>query len=227
MTCDVKDLTNRSARVSQFPVSLMSIDSYNGSAVVAMAGEKCVAIASDMRFGVRMLTVSMNCQKIFKINNRIFLGLAGLKTDVDTVQEKLRYDVNLLELREERQIEPTRFINLVKSLLYKHRFGPYFVEPVIVGLEPGDNKPVIGASDSIGAMSTSSDFACVGTASTELYGACESLWRPGMGPDELFECCSKVLLSAIDRDSLSGWGGVVHVMTPEKVITRQIKTRMD
>jgi hypothetical protein len=34
----------------------MSIMSYNGGAVVAMKGEKCVAIASDLRYRVRVIS---------------------------------------------------------------------------------------------------------------------------------------------------------------------------
>jgi 20S proteasome subunit beta 3 len=40
----------------------------------------------------------------------------------------------------------------------------------------------------------------------------ESLWRPDMDADELFECISQALLNAFDRDAVSGWGAVVHVM---------------
>ena len=31
-------------------------------------------------------------------------------------------------------------------------------------------------------------------------------------PEELFEVLSQCLLSAVDRDALSGWGAVVHIM---------------
>ena len=31
-------------------------------------------------------------------------------------------------------------------------------------------------------------------------------------PDDLFETLSQALLNAVDRDALSGWGAVVHVM---------------
>jgi hypothetical protein len=31
-------------------------------------------------------------------------------------------------------------------------------------------------------------------------------------PEELFEVISQALLSSVDRDCLSGWGGIVHVM---------------
>lgn len=32
------------------------------------------------------------------------------------------------------------------------------------------------------------------------------------GPDELFEVISQALLSSVDRDCISGWGGIVHVV---------------
>jgi 20S proteasome alpha/beta subunit len=31
-------------------------------------------------------------------------------------------------------------------------------------------------------------------------------------PEDLFETISQCLLSAVDRDAFSGWGGIVHVM---------------
>jgi len=31
-------------------------------------------------------------------------------------------------------------------------------------------------------------------------------------PEDLFETISQALLNAVDRDALSGWGAVVHLM---------------
>ena len=31
-------------------------------------------------------------------------------------------------------------------------------------------------------------------------------------PDDLFETISQALLNAVDRDALSGWGAVVHIL---------------
>jgi 20S proteasome subunit beta 3 len=202
-------------------------DKYNGSAMLAMTGDHCVAIAADRRFGVQMQMLSTQSEKIFRINSRIFLGLTGLTTDVQTVYEHLRYEVNLLELREERPIDPERFVALVRSLLYKHRFGSYFVAPVIAGLDAVGNAPLVRTSDAIGAFSKENEFVVSGTASEQLFGLCESLWRPGLNPDELFQVISKCLIAACERDGLSGWGAVVHIITPDCVIMREIKTRMD
>ena len=58
---------------------------YNGAAIIAMKGRDCVAIAADRRFGVQAQTVSTNFQKIFEISDRLYIGLPGLATDVQTV----------------------------------------------------------------------------------------------------------------------------------------------
>jgi 20S proteasome subunit beta 3 len=46
-------------------------------------------------------------------------------------------------------------------------------------------------------------------------------------PDELFETMAQCLLAACDRDCLAGWGGVVHIITPEGITTKYLKGRMD
>jgi hypothetical protein len=39
-------------------------------------------------------------------------------------------------IKEERDITPVTLAHLVSSTLYKRRFGPYFIKPVVAGLEP-------------------------------------------------------------------------------------------
>jgi 20S proteasome subunit beta 3 len=77
---------------------------YNGGSVIAMVGNECVAIASDLRLGNQALGISSNFQKvrdsyygeiitliiqvlfqIFPVTDRIYLGLPGLATDVTTL----------------------------------------------------------------------------------------------------------------------------------------------
>ncbi|KAJ3349510.1 Proteasome subunit beta type-3 [Allomyces javanicus] len=204
----------------------MSIMEYNGGSVVAMKGKNCVAVAADRRFGVQFLTVSTDFQKTFKVHDKLFYGLAGLGTDVQTLSEKFRMKTNLYKLREERPIEPRTFAHLVSSTLYEKRFGPYFAEPVVAGLDK-NNEPFVCSMDLIGCINFAKDFVVAGTAGPNLYGMCESLWREDLEPEELFEITSQALLNAVDRDCISGWGAVVHIITPDKIITRTLKGRMD
>ncbi|GBG60562.1 hypothetical protein CBR_g8584 [Chara braunii] len=204
----------------------MSILSYNGGAIVAMVGKNCFAIASDRRFGVQLQTIATDFQRIFKIHDRLYIGLSGLGTDVQTLYQRLQFRHKLYRLREERDMKPKTFASLVSGILYEKRFGPYFCEPVIAGLDD-DGKPFICTTDLLGAKQFSSDFVVSGTSSESLYGACESMFRPDMEPEDLFETISQALLSSVDRDCLSGWGGIVYIVTPDEVITRTLKGRMD
>ncbi|CAI7820147.1 unnamed protein product [Closterium sp. NIES-53] len=206
--------------------SRCQITSYNGGAVVAMKGDKCVAIACDRRFGVQLQTLATDFNRVFQMHPRLFLGLAGLGTDVQTLKQRLEFRHKLFALREDRVMPPATFAHLVSSILYERRFGPYFIEPVIAGLED-DGTPFVCATDLIGAYEECPEFGVAGTADESLFGACESYWQPGLQPEELFETISQALLAAVDRDALSGWGATVHVITLDKVITRTLKGRMD
>lgn len=57
----------------------------NGGALIAMVGKDCVAIASDMRLGAQALMVSKEFPKVFPITEKLYLGVCGLATDVQTM----------------------------------------------------------------------------------------------------------------------------------------------
>lgn len=110
------------------------------------------------------------------------------------------------------------------------RFGPYFVAPVIAGLDKISDtewKPVITTYDSIGYREHNGQFEVAGTGGELLYGVCETFYKPDLEPEELFQVISNSLLSALDRDSLSGWGAKVYILTPTELIVRSLKTRQD
>lgn len=191
-----------------------------------MSGKDCVAIACDLRLGMQGLGVANDFEKIFRYGH-VFLGLTGLATDVLTLSDEFKVKHNLYKMREEREMEPQMFANLVSSTLYSKRFGPYFVGPIVVGINSKTEKPFICGFDLIGAIDLAKDFVVAGTASEQLYGMCEALWEPDLGPDDLFETISQALLNAQDRDALSGWGAAVYIITKDKVTKRLLKTRQD
>lgn len=204
----------------------MSIMELNGAAMVAMAGKNCVAIAADTRFGLQQQTVTTDFEKVFKMSDRVYVGMAGLATDVQTLRNLLKFRLSLYALREEREMKPEVFAALLSHMLYEKRFGNYFVEPIVAGLDD-KGAPFLCGMDLIGAPVYTDDFVVSGTCTQNLNGMCESMFKPDMDPDQLFETVSQCLLSAVDRDAMSGWGAVVHVITPEGVTSKRLKGRMD
>ncbi|CAN0415707.1 unnamed protein product, partial [Ectocarpus sp. 8 AP-2014] len=98
-----------------------SILEYNGAAILAMTGKNCVGICSDSRLGNQAQTVATDFEKIFKMGDKLMVGLPGLATDVITMKELLTFRLNLYRLREEREIKPETFSALMSHILYQKR----------------------------------------------------------------------------------------------------------
>merc|ERR1711994_723954 len=175
----------------------MSILSYNGGAVVAMTGDECVAVCSDLRYGRELQTIATDFPKVFEMNPYLWVGLPGLATDIQTVKQKIEFRMNMYELKESRQMKPKTFANMVSNMLYESRFGPFLVEPIVAGLDPVTFKPYICNMDLIGCITEPVDFVAGGTCEEQLMGMCETLWEPKMKPDQLFECISQVEWSSL------------------------------
>jgi 20S proteasome subunit beta 3 len=53
-------------------------------------------------------------------------------------------------------MKPETFARLVGTTLYEHRMSPYYLMPVVIGLDNG--KPLLVNYDSIGTYSGNEDF---------------------------------------------------------------------
>ena len=84
------------------------------------------------------------------MNPHLWVGLPGLATDIQTVKQKIEFRMNMYELKETRQMRPKTFANMVSNMLYERRFGPFFVEPIVAGLDPVTFEPYICNMDLIG-----------------------------------------------------------------------------
>lgn len=51
--------------------------------------QECVAIGSDLRFGVQLQTITCDAPKVHKIHDKLYLGLSGLQTDAQSLYQKL------------------------------------------------------------------------------------------------------------------------------------------
>lgn len=224
----------------------------NGGSILAMSGENCVAMAVDKRLGSGPQMVHTIPRTVFIPNERVLVGFTGLEGDVQTFRSQLSIaaedkvgrfgffsndDVHDVDNEQYKcDISPIGTSTLISHLLYgRRRTRPFYVEPIIVGLESVSEsdldsaqiqddrassdvkiatkfKPFLCSQDIIGAKSTSDAFVCAGAASKSLYGTAEALWRPGLTPEQLVQVCGKAFLSALERDCLSGYGAVLYLV---------------
>jgi len=233
----------------------------NGGSVLAMAGENCIAVAVDKRFGSGPQMVNVSKRTILTPHSRVIVGFTGLEGDVQSLAQELSMYISTKVDRHfgfgfqayhdddcarspsgstvrGRDISPASMSTLLGHVLYRRRQSPYYVEPIVVGLErissiAGHGEcssssaegtdamrqhrrvkyiPYLCAHDVIGAKSLSKSFVCSGVASKSMYGTAEAMWRPRLQPYELVRVCGRAFLSALERDCLSGYGATIYLI---------------
>jgi 20S proteasome subunit beta 3 len=194
--------------------------SMNGGSCLAMAGNGCVALAVDKRFGTGPQMVNVVTRKVLMPHSQLMVAFTGLEGDIQSLLQELQVQVESKTARgtlltsRRRPISPRAMACLTSHVLYSRRGSPYYVEPLIVGLDD-DHLPFLCAQDVIGAQSKSQAFVCAGVATKSMYGIAEALWRPNLAPEELVQVCGKAFLSALERDCLSGYGAVIYLITKD------------
>lgn len=223
------------AQQQQSPLTL------NGGSVLAMAGKNCVAVAVDKRFGSGPALVQIAPPKLLTVSPTLLVACTGLQTDV----QSLYLDVSAQLARtfarglgfaastsgrnsSQRIISAPALACLTSHILYNRKSAPYYVEPLVIGLQQqqqqqqqgstSDYKPYLCSFDMIGARSQSESFVCAGAASKSLYGTAEAAWRENLSPDELVQLCGQAFLSALERDCLSGYGALLYLITADEGI---------
>jgi len=113
---------------------------------MAMAGENCIAVAVDKRFGSGPQMINVSPRTVLTPHSRVMIGLVGLEGDVQSLSQELSIQISAKMGRNlgfgfgdgvnrGREISPKSASALLSHLLYSRRKGPYYVEPIVAGLE--------------------------------------------------------------------------------------------
>lgn len=240
----------------------------NGGSLLAMAGTDCVALAVDKRFASGPALVNISPRNVLAPAPTVLVGFTGLEGDVQSLQHELTALVASQRNRglgfmttvyeqSRPKLSPKVMASLTSHVLYGRKQSPYYVEPLVIGLQPelrkwatgstiekdvGDDqnaqpsdsslphiiyRPFLCSMDCIGATSQSSNFVCAGAASKSLFGTAEAMWEPNMDSGRLIEVCGRAFLGALERDCLSGYGAIVYLITKDGIVEYDLAGRND
>lgn len=182
--------------------------------------------------------IGASSRRVIRVHSTSMVGMSGLDGDILTFASDVEAELRLKRVEAEgvgelasELIRPQSLAQLVSTKLYAQRTtSPYYVEPVIVGLEKngdGNVEPFLCAQDALGAQMQTDDFVVSGTCSASLYGVCEAFYEENMEPDVLWRRAAHCLITAMERDCLSGVGAVVHLMTAQGITTHFIQCSSD
>ncbi|OWA50976.1 Proteasome subunit beta type-1-B [Hypsibius exemplaris] len=210
----------------------------NGGTVAAIAGQDYVLIASDSRLSTGSTILSRFTPKIYPLSKVTVFACAGFHGDVLTLVKQLEIRMKLYVHEHGEEMSTKAMMALLLPTLYGRRFFPYYVRPIVAGLDR-EGRGLVASYDPIGTPEFF-DYVIQGSAENLVHpflnnqiGAKKTLSDvPIQAPPELtLEKAVKLLkdsfLAAAERDVYTGDTVTLMAITAKGTETTEYQLRRD
>eukprot|EP00051_Salpingoeca_urceolata_P027281 m.480796 g.480796 ORF g.480796 m.480796 type:complete len:216 (-) comp21955_c0_seq1:62-709(-) len=208
--------------------------SQNGGTVVGIAGDDFAVIASDTRLSEDYSIHSRNSTKIHELTDSMVLGSAGFHGDVLTLLKQIRARLKMYKYNHNETMSAPSAAQMLSTMLYSHRFFPYYTYNVLAGIDEHGKGCVYGY-DPVGNYERESCRAA-GSASSLLQPLLDNQIskKNQQNPDEtpltkerVVSLLKDVFTGAGERDIYTGDGVDICVITAEGVSHEFFPLRRD
>lgn len=182
-----------------------------GTTTIGMVCNDGVVLASERRASLGRLIASKTAKKVHQIDDTIALTMAGSVGDAQRLVRIIRAESNLYKLRREEPMTVEATATVMSNIISGQTFPP-MVQLIVGGVD--ESGPHIYSLDPGGGVLEETMLA-TGSGSPMAYGVLEDAFEEGISVEEGKDVAIRALRSAIARDSASGDGFDVAVITKE------------
>lgn len=194
--------------------------SYYGATVVGIKSSKGVVLAAERRFSYGGYILSKAARKVFKITDRIAIGGAGLMADIQAVNKIIQAEIKYYEISMNKPISIRSAAKLISNILYSYKFLPMFSELVVGGID--DEGFHLYVMDPLGSL-IEDDYAAIGSGAPIAIGIIENAYDSDLDVNKIVEIAIQSVRTAISRDSMSGDGIDVILITDKGAKEKFVK----
>jgi proteasome beta subunit len=195
-------------------VSMAQQEEITGATVVGLTFNDGVIIAAEKRVTLGPSLMSRGGKKIFKITNKIFIGVAGIIADMQAISKTLSAELKLYELTNKREPSTKAAAKLLSNILYSNKLFPYYTSIIVGGVDA--TGPHIYVLDPLGSL-IEDKYATLGTGAELAISVIEGSYKENMSREEAENLAYKSIKLACERDVLSGDGIDLVVITKNGV----------
>jgi proteasome beta subunit len=185
-----------------------------GATTIGVVCKDGVILASERRLSYGSFVMSKSAKKAFKITDNIGAACAGLVGDMQVLMREASVYATLYSYQRERNPSVKTAAKVIGNLLFQRRFVPYITQTIIGGVD--EDGPSIYILDLMGSV-IKDKHASVGTGAEIATGVLENEYKDGISIEEGKEIVNRALKAALARDSASGDGVDVLVITKEGI----------
>jgi proteasome beta subunit len=173
-----------------------------GATAVGISYENGVILASEKRVSYGNFVVNKNTKKTFSVTNQVGAACAGMVADMQVLVRQVGALAKIRKLETRRNVAPNSIAKLMSVIMFERRFFPLLTQVIVGGIEI---KPEIYTLDPLGSV-LPDEYASVGTGAEMALGILDAEYKPNMSEEKARELAVKAIKSSIQRDSSSGDG---------------------
>lgn len=199
----------------------MSKDLNHGTTTVGIVCKDGIILGADKRTSAGTLVADRKTKKVHKISEHIAITTAGLVSDAQLFTKVIKAQLALLTMRKGKEPSVKEAVNLLASMSYSNIRQPSMI-PGIVGFlvggvdRDGGHLYELGID---GSISEADDYRTDGSGSIIALGVLETLYKEGCSIEEGIKIATKAINTALRRDTATGDGIDIVVVSKDGVKT--------
>jgi proteasome beta subunit len=197
-----------------------------GTTILGMVCKDGVVIATERRATMGNLIAHKSTRKLYQIDNHLALATAGLVGDLQVLARYLSAETKLYCLKRDIEMSVQSAATLMSNILNQRKFAPYYVQLILGGWDSTGGH--VYSLDAAGG-SIPDKYTAGGSGSPYAFGVLEDSFHDDMSVNEGIDLALRAITAAMGRDSASGNGADVAVITDKEfkmISEEEIKKRL-
>ena len=192
-----------------------------GATAVGITFDGGIVFASEKRIAFGNFLVSKSTKKTFSITPKVGATCAGLVADMQILTLQISALAKIRQMEIKRDVPPNTIAKMMSNMMYERRYFPLLTQVIVGGVV---DKPIMYTLDPLGSV-LPDEYAAVGTGAEMALGILDPQFKANMTKDAAVDLAKRAVHTAILRDSASGDGLDVLVITKDgtEEFTEKIK----
>jgi proteasome beta subunit len=182
-----------------------------GATAVGITFNGGIVLASEKRIAFGNFLVSKSTKKTFPITSKVGATCAGLVADMQILTLQIAALAKIRKMELKRDVPPNTVAKMMSNMMYERRFFPLLTQVIVGGVV---DKPMMYTLDPLGSV-LPDEYAAVGTGAEMALGVLDPQFKPNMTQEEAIDLAKRAVRSAALRDSASGDGLDILVITKD------------
>jgi len=190
-----------------------------GATAIGITCSDGIVLAAEKRVSYGNFVVNKTTKKVFSITPSVAAACAGMVADMQVLVRQVAALSKIRRLEIRREVATNSVAKLMSVIMFERRYFPLLTQVVVGGIDPN---PRIYTLDPLGSL-LPDDYAAVGTGAEMALGVLDAEYKKDMTRAAAKNIAVKSIMSSIQRDSASGDGIDLLVISKKGIEEESIK----